>query len=66
MNVTIRPKPPSHFLLRRVLDLSLSDRHQTVIIAVSLMGKMQMPIHEKIRVVAMRHGFVAAIRAMGV
>ena len=66
MHATIRPKPLSHFLLRRVLDLPLSDRHQTVIIAVSLMGKMQMPIHEKIRVVAMGNGFVTAIRAMGV
>lgn len=64
MPATIRPKPPSRLLLRRVLDLALSYRHQTVIIAVSLMGKMQMPIHEKIRMVAMRHGFVTAIRAV--
>ncbi len=65
MQMTIRPKPPRRFLLRRVLDLSLSYRHHAVIIAVSLMGKMQMSIHEKIRMVAMRHGFVPAIRAMG-
>ena len=65
MIVTIRPKPQSCLLLRRVLDLPLSDRHQTVIIAVSLMGKMQVPVHEKIRMVAMWHGFVTAIRTMG-
>ena len=41
MHVTIRPKPPSHFLLRLVFDLPLSDRHQAVIIAVGIMGNMQ-------------------------
>ena len=41
MNVTRRPKPPSHFLLRRVFDLPLSGRHQAVIIAVGIMGNMQ-------------------------
>lgn len=66
MNVTIRPKPPSRFLFRRVLELPLSYRHQAVIIAVVVMGKMQMPVHEEIRMVAMRDGFVTAIRAMGV
>lgn len=32
-----------------------------MIIAVGIMGKMQVPIHEEIRMVAMRYGFVAAI-----
>ena len=35
-----------------------------MIIAVGTMGKMQVPIHEEIRMVAVRHGFVAAILAV--
>ena len=64
MNVTKRPKPPRRLLLRRVLDLRLSHRHQAVIITVGVVGKMQMPVHQEIRVVAMGHGFVAAIRTV--
>lgn len=66
MHATIRPKPPSHLLLRRALDLPLSYRYHTVIIAVGVMGKVQVPIYEEIRMVAVRHGFVAAIGAVGV
>ena len=64
MHVMIRLKPPSRLLLRRVLELPLSYRHQAMIITVRIMDKMQMPVHEKIRMVAMRHGFVTAIRAV--
>ena len=37
-----------------------------MIITVSVMGKVQVPIHEEIRMVAVRHGFVTAIGAVGV
>ncbi len=64
MHATIRPKPPSHLLLQRVPDLPLFYRHQAMIVAVRVMDKVQMSVHKEIRVVAMRHGFVAAIGAM--
>lgn len=66
MHATIRPKPPSHLLLRRVLDLPLFYRHQAMIITVCIMGKMQVPIHEETRMIAVRHGFVAVTGAGGV
>ena len=66
MHATIRPKPPSRFRFRPALDLPLSYRYHTVIIAVGVMGKVQVPIHEEIRMVAVRHGFVTAIGAVGV
>lgn len=62
--MTIRPESLRRSLLRRGLDLPLSYRHQAMIIAVGTMGKMQVPIHEEIRMVAVRHGFVAAILAV--
>lgn len=54
MHATIRPKPPSHLLLRRVLDCPLFYRHQAMIVAVRVMDKVQMSVHKEIRVVAMR------------
>ena len=47
-------------------ERGLAHRHQAVIVTMAVMGKMQMPIDEKIGVVAMRHGFVAAIGAVDV
>ena len=37
-----------------------------MIIPVRIMGKMQMPVQEEICMIAVRHGFVAAIRAVDV
>ncbi len=64
MTVTRSTKPPTRFRFQRAPDSSLSYRHQAVVVAVSSMGKMQMPIHEEIRMIAMRHGFVTAIGAV--
>lgn len=60
MHVTIKPKPPSHFLLRRVLNLPLSDRHQAVIIAV---GNMQI-LNPGMAAGAIVHMDVCGIREM--
>jgi hypothetical protein len=37
-----------------------------MIITVCIMGKMQVPIHEETRMIAVRHGFVAVTGAGGV
>ena len=66
MTMTSSTKSPARFRFQPALEPSLSHRDQTVIIAMGVMGKMQVPIHQEIRMVAVRHGFVAAIRAVGV